>query len=316
MTSLLTGFLRKNCLNFEVVQLSDGPVVIDRADFLSFFRTRIDFLEGDHLSFVLGLSKILKNIQKCKLEPIFVVDNDLESKIFNDPSATSIRSSFLSMLQCADIAVLTPDVSVTCAAISLAAYLHCPLVASKSQYFLPVPEHGCEVAPPRFIPLDFLETTPVCLNPKVTTPCLLAYASHPDAGDLRYIQPSRYPVLNAFLCGTSPLFNPEMTPTTFVGNPSKILTEEQLLLLIRWLVNHHATLKQLVDELLSNCPCEQKAEVSSELAHLLTSHLFNPNTIGRQLASQSGFIKDDTCDSYFMNENSLIDFDKSVIDST
>ncbi|OON18648.1 hypothetical protein X801_05495 [Opisthorchis viverrini] len=314
--TLLTSFLRKNCLNFEVVQLSDCPVVIDGADFLSFFRARIDFLEGDYLSFVLGLSKILKNIQKCKLEPIFVVDNDLEPKIFNDPSATSFRSSFLSMLQCADLAVLTPDVQVTCAAISLAAYLQCPLVASKSQYFLPVPKHGCKVPPPRFIPLDLLETTPVCLSPKVTTPCLLAYASHPDAGDLRYIQPSRYPVLNAFLCGISPLFTQEVTPAIFVGNSSEILTEEQLLLLIKWLANDHATSKQLVDELLSNCPCERKAEVSSELAHLFTSHLFNPNTIGRQLACQSGLTKDDTCDSYFLNGHSLISFDKSMIDST
>ncbi|CAH8494853.1 unnamed protein product, partial [Schistosoma turkestanicum] len=174
--------------NFKVSQLHNNVVIIDAEDFSGYFYEHLKLpieYGGEYLSYVVQLKEFLNEMKLCKICPTFLFGSDCErvglqltsqlQKIQSTikslsslddikkrkssliPDCMFLQSVLTDILTDMEIKLLKSPYPRIQSCVSLATYLHCPIIASSPEYFLVGSPHVSSNSSPRFIPLSLMK---------------------------------------------------------------------------------------------------------------------------------------------------------------
>ncbi|CAH8522894.1 unnamed protein product [Schistosoma intercalatum] len=183
----LSNILLQEFVNFKVLQLHNNPVIIDGEDFSEYFYEYLKLpikYGGEYLSYIVHIKKFLNEIKQCKIYPSFLFGSDCERvglqlssqlqamestiKLLSSsntqkknsspiPYYMFLQSMLTDVLSDMEIKFLKSPYPRIRSCVSLATYLHHPIIASSPEYFLIGTHQMSSDTSPCFVPLSLMK---------------------------------------------------------------------------------------------------------------------------------------------------------------
>uniref|UniRef100_A0A3Q0KIB8 XPG_I_2 domain-containing protein n=1 Tax=Schistosoma mansoni TaxID=6183 RepID=A0A3Q0KIB8_SCHMA len=219
----LSNILLQEFVNFKVSQLHNNPVIIDGEDFSGYFYEHLKLptkYGGEYLSYIVQIKQFLNEIKQCKIYPSFLFGSDCERvgfqlssqlqamesriKLLSSSSNTQkknaspmpyhifLQSMLTDVLSDMEIKFLKSPYPRIRSCVSLATYLHHPIIASSPEYFLIGTHQMSSETSPCFIPLSLMKFQ--CLEFKES-----CYCESIDAESQSIQTPCRFLTVHEFI---------------------------------------------------------------------------------------------------------------------